>query len=282
LHIVSVITPLAEAYVEGLYFSTADLEAHIEGRQRSYLEALLARLRERADVSITSAVLHGEVASTLGQAIAADQVDLVVLATHGRGALGRFWLGSVADELIRHATAPLLLIRPAEEPVSLEHEPDLGKVVLPLDGSPLAEQIIEPAVALASLMPGATITLVRAVHSVVPVGYAPDVPEGEREARHLQDQVQAIQGRLLEEARNYLQGVAERLRARGVTVQTEVVVEDQAVPAILREAEKTRAGLIALQTHGRRGLSRLILGSVADKVIRAAHVPVLVQRPQGH
>ncbi len=279
LNLVSVITPLAEAYVEGLYFSTADLEAHLEGRQRTYLDAVASRLRERVDVPIGTAVLHGDVAATLAGSLAADKVDLVVLATHGRGALGRFWLGSVADELIRHATSPLLLIRPAEEPVSLEQEPDLGKVVLPLDGSPLAEQIIEPAVALASLMPGATITLVRAVHSVVPASATPDVPEGEREARHLLQQVQSLQGKLIEEAGRYLQGVAERLGARGLSVQTEVVVDDQPVPAILREVEKTRAGLIALQTHGRRGLSRLILGSVADKLIRAAHIPVLVQRP---
>src|SRR5947209_4970021 len=117
LNLVSVITPLAEAYVEGLYFSTADLEAHLEGRQRTYLEAVASRLRERVDVPIGTTVLHGDVAATVGQAIVADKVDLVVLATHGRGPLGRFWLGSVADELIRHATSPLLLIRPAEDPV---------------------------------------------------------------------------------------------------------------------------------------------------------------------
>ena len=78
------------------------------------------------------------------------------MATHGRGALGRFWLGSVADEMLRHVNVPLLLVRPDEEAVDLAHEPALGRVVVALDGTPLAEQILEPAVALAALMPDAT------------------------------------------------------------------------------------------------------------------------------
>jgi nucleotide-binding universal stress UspA family protein len=279
LHLVSVVTPLTEAYVEGLYIGTGDLEAQLGARQQTYLEGVARRLRDRADVSVTLAVPHGEVATTLCQLLDKGEGDLVVMATHGRGALGRFWLGSVTDEMIRHATVPLLLVRPGGEAVDLDHEPDLGKVVLPLDGTPLAEEILEPAITLTGLMPEATLTLVRAVHTVVPVLYPPDVPDAQREAQHLAEQVEAMERRLHGEARHYLDDVAARLRGRGIAVQVEVVVEDKPAQAILREAEKVHAGLIALQTHGRRGLARLILGSVADKVIRAAHVPVLVRRP---
>lgn len=282
LHLVSVVTPLAEAYVEGLYFSTGELEAQLDSRQRAYLEGVAGRLRERAEVPVSVSVPHGEVAGSLCQLLAQGEEDLVVMATHGRGALGRFWLGSVADEMVRHTPVPLLLVRPGNEAPDLGHEPDLGKVVLPLDGSPLAEQILEPVIALAGLMPGANVTLMRAVHPILPTVYLPDIPPGEREAQHLAEQLQATQARLLTEARAYLDGIAERLRGRGINTQVEVVVEDQAAVAILHEAEKRSAGLIALETHGRRGLARLVLGSVADKVIRGSHVPVLVHRPVKH
>jgi nucleotide-binding universal stress UspA family protein len=279
LHLVSVVTPLAEAYVEGLYFGSPDLEAQLGARQKTYLEGVAGRLRDRADVPISVSVAHGEVVTSLCKLLDQDEGDLVVMATHGRGALGRFWLGSVADEMIRHTTVPVLLVRPGQEAPDLGHEPDLGKVVLPLDGSPLAEQILEPAVTLAGLMAGAKVTLVRAIHTVLPIVYPPDAPEAEREAEHLAEQVETMQSRLQADAQRYLETIAGPLRGRGVAVGIEVVVEDQPAVAILREAEKVNAGLIALQTHGRRGLARLILGSVADKVIRGAHVPILVRRP---
>jgi nucleotide-binding universal stress UspA family protein len=280
IRLVSVVTPLAEAYVEGMYFSTADLEQQLATQQQTYLEAVRGRLRQRGEVAVKTQALHGDVAVTLNHLIDQGGIDLVVMATHGRGAFRRFWLGSVADEMIRHVTVPLLLVRPDEQPVALEREPELGKVVIALDGTPLAEQVIEPAVTLAGLMPSASVTLMRAIHPVVPIDTTPDVPETESEARHLVEQVQQMQAKLRSDAESYLEGVAGRLRGRGLAVQTEVVVEDQPAAAILHEAEKTRAGLIAVATHARRGLSRLMLGSVADKVVRGAHTPVLVYHPK--
>src|SRR4051794_18948678 len=167
LLLVSVSTPLAEAYVEGLYFNTLELEQEVTARHRTYLDGMAGRVRQRAGVEVVARVLHGEVAPTLCDLIDQGEADLVVMATHGRGPLGRFWLGSVADEMIRHATAPLLLVRPAEGEADLSAEPDLSRIVLPLDGTGLAEQILTPAVALAEVVPGAEIILLRAVHPAV-------------------------------------------------------------------------------------------------------------------
>jgi nucleotide-binding universal stress UspA family protein len=80
-------------------------------------------------------------------------------------------------------------------------------------------------------------------------------------------------------AEEYLAGVARRLRARGLPVRTHVVVEERPADAILHEAEEGVAGLIALETHGRGGLGRLLYGSVADRIVRSSHTPILVQRP---
>lgn len=279
LRLVTVSTPLAEAYVEGLYFSAVELEQEITQRHQTYLEATATKLRPKTQTEISIEVKHGEVAPTLAEMVSRGEADLVVLATHGRGAIGRFWLGSVADEMVRQTNAPLLLVRPNAENVDLSREPDLGRIVLPLDGSEHAEQILEHAVRVAKLQPGAEIILVRAIHSVLPAEATPDVPKAEREARSLLHQVESLQAKLSEDAEVYLKDIAAKLDGRGVKVWTHVLVEDQPAAAILHEADAQNAGLIAMETHGRSELSRLVRGSVTDKVIRGSHIPVLIHRP---
>jgi nucleotide-binding universal stress UspA family protein len=278
LRLATVSTPLAEAYTEGLYFSTLELQNEITARQKTYLDDVVGRLASPG-LGVSAGVLHGEVAETLCAHAIEVKADLVVMATHGRGALGRFWLGSVADELIRHLSVPLLLVRPEESAADLSQEPALARVLVPLDGTELAEQIIEPVVALAGLLPAAELTLLRIIKPVVPVHYLPEGTPVDPEARQLLQHVQTAQGQLHREAEVYLDGVAGRLRQRGLNAHTRVAIDDHPAAAILHEAQALQASLIALETHGRRGLSRLILGSVADKVVRAAHVPILVHRP---
>jgi len=128
-------------------------------------------------------------------------------------------------------------------------------------------------------VPGAEVVLVRAIRPLVPVDATPDVPEAQKEANNLMHHVRHLQDKLSHEAEVYLEKVAEFLRGKGLRVRTQVVVDDNPEEAILFEAELENAGLIALETHGRMGFSRLIHGSVAERVIRGAHVPVLVQRP---
>jgi nucleotide-binding universal stress UspA family protein len=279
IHLVTVTTPITAAYLEGVFVGSADLEAEAAAQRQGYLEGIMARLRERIDVPLTGEVMHGEVSSTLCDLAGTGEYDLVVMATHGRSPFGRFWLGSVADEMMRHATLPLLLVRPGEAPLKLDEEPDLSRIIVPLDGTKLAEQILEPAVALAGLVPGAEIVLVRAVRPVLPIDVAPEGMETGTEAEHLLHEMESLQKEGEGEAGMYLAEIARRLEARGLRVRTHVVIEDRPDEAILHEAEDEHAGLIALETHGRGGISRLLHGSVADKVVRSAHVPILVHRP---
>ncbi len=279
LHLVTVTTPITAAYLEGVFIGSADLEAEAAAQRQGYLEAIMARLRERIDVPLSGEVMHGEVSSTLCDLAGTGEYDLVVMATHGRSPFGRFWMGSVADDMIRHATLPLLLVRPSEEPPKLEEEPDLSRVIVPLDGTKLAEQILEPAAALAGLVPGAEIVLVRAVRPVLPIDVAPEGLETGTEAEHLLHEMETMQKEIENEAGTYLAEIARRLEARGLRVRTHVTIEDRPEEAILNEAEDEHAGLIALETHGRGGISRLLHGSIADKLVRSAHVPILVHRP---
>jgi nucleotide-binding universal stress UspA family protein len=144
-------------------------------------------------------------------------------------------------------------------------------VLIALDGGAFAEAILTPAVELGQLT-GASFTLLAAVAPPpvaafdLPAYGAGAVDEGARE-------------RARDETHAYLEGVARPLREQGLEVRTRVLTEGRPVAAILAEAEAGHCDLIALATHGRRGLSRLFLGRVADKVVRGAAASVLLCRP---
>jgi nucleotide-binding universal stress UspA family protein len=285
LRLTHVQLPMASVYSEAPLFLEDEVEAHLAERERSrwqgYLDGVAGRVRQAAPgVAVATIIQQGEPAETLQRDAEAAGADLVVMTTHARGALGRLWLGSVADELLRHLRVPLLLIRPGNGTPDLTAHALPRQIVVPLDGTPLAEQMIRPAAELGKLS-GAGITLLRVIKPVValtpqPVGGA---SMGQM-AAELVERLRTVQDSLRKEAIAYLESVARPLRAEGLHVLTRVALEEQPALAVLHEAEAQGAGLVALATHGRRGISRLVLGSVADKVVRGAQFPVLLCRPR--
>jgi len=242
------------------------LAAECKQQEQLYLDGTAKWLASVAPVSVTAAVVPGLPADGILEGIRFRQADLVVMTTHGRGPLGRAFVGSVADEVLRRAPVPVLLIRPCEPGLGLIPEPAAANVVVPLDGSALAEKALEPALEVARLAEGGcTLLRVVEIHSSLPD--APPGSPGQPGEIHV------------EEARAYLEGVAGRLRHRGEVVQTHVVVGRGAAETILEQARGLGSDLIALATHGRGGIRRLLLGSVADKVVRGAAIPVLAYRP---
>ena len=239
---------------------------------REYLKSVTARLRERLGKSVSSAVVRGlPVAQTLATYIRELGPDLVVMTTHGRGGIRRAWLGSVTDQLIRSAEIPVLVVRPGEAGVAKPGAP-LSEILVPLDGSPLAEAVLEPAMELARLW-DAEIALVQVVEPVILVSGEPlSFPSA------YADQINAIRR---DSAQDYISDVAERVRGSGLRC-TGVAVIGVAVPeTLINLAAPERVSLLAVATHGRGGPKRALLGSVADKLIRAGSVPVLVVRPAG-
>jgi nucleotide-binding universal stress UspA family protein len=209
--------------------------------------------------------LEGPIAESLHEHALGKGCDLVVMTTHGRGPVSRFWLGSVADRLVHRLPIPLLLIRTREEKTP-STTPEVRKILVALDGTPTAEQILGPAGELAKLY-GASLTLLRVVPAPTPREGSTEVPHGAL----LVDTKRA-------ETSVYLQRVTDSLRDRGFNVQGRIIARDHPATAILNEAASGEYDLLALGTHGRRGLPRLFLGSVADKVVRGATLPVLVHR----
>lgn len=240
-------------------------------RDRAYVDSVVQRLAAIGAISPSFSLLDGPVDDAIIRHAGANGADLLIMTTHGRGPLARFWLGSVADSLVRQASIPILLVQPKETAPDLAQEPALRRVLIPLDGSELAEQILEPALALGSATQ-AEYTLLRVVQAMVSMEVA-----GLSEP--LFKQMQARHGKQSAEAQDYLDRVAERLRAGSLTVQTRVVSHEQPAAAILDDAQRNTVDLIALATQGRGGLKRLFMGSVADKVVRGATTSVLVYRP---
>lgn len=241
--------------------ANADIIADVE-RASEEVDALERQLTEQGLRVRT--VVRGGVAAEMLLAVAHEEsIGLIVMATHGRGGIGRFLLGSVADRVVRHAEVPVMLVRAAA--VHSEH-PEFKRIVVPLDGSQTAAAVL-PAVRELARCSAAEIVLLRVVQGepAAPVITALPVvePAPNTSAEH--------------EATDYVGSIGKTAEGWGVPVRTLVQVGDPA-SVILDTAKDLYADLIAMSTHGVGGLRRFFLGSVAERVVRHAEAPVLLFR----
>lgn len=278
LHLMHVFVPYAaRADMPGAVIDNTEMERRLEEQSTEYLRAVTERVSKElpehvhADPVRTRPIRspYSEsvaVVDRLRRAAARLKPDLIVLATHARGGLGRAWLGSVADALIRRVNVPTLLVHPREDvPVPAS---TFRHILVPLDGSTLAEESI-PLVARLATLCGARVTLLRVVIPRLVVGQPSYV---------VQFDVQLLE-EYERDAERYVESVAARLRESVANVESVVLLADNPPRAILDWADQQGADLIAMSTHGRSGFRRFMLGSVADKVVRSAQVPVLLTRP---
>lgn len=227
----------------------------------------LAGIRTRVDVR------EGQVVDALVEGASEASADLMVLTTHGRSGTQRFWLGSVTDGLIRRSHVPLLLVRPWDDTEDRPVEDSrFETVVVALDGSSTSEVVLPHAAAFRERF-GARIVLTRILPASLEVRSMYGGPAFRIEGD--------VHDRLRVEARAYLERVAARLDARGKGPDVQIRVREAASSAegILGEAMAVGADILMISTHGRGGLARAVLGSVADKVIRGAAIPLLVVPP---
>ncbi len=257
------------------YDNTLDIdEAH---RMREPIVALAQRSTEEHGVPVTATLLLGPTSSALEEYVAARGVRLIALTSHGRGGLSRALMGNVADRLVRHSATPVLLVRPLDgaDPATAGWPPH--RVLVPLDGSRLAEEVLAPLTQFTG-SGGTELVLLRVIQPTPSLDPFPDIAglvDG-AETQEIQDDADAES---VEEAQNYLDGFAGPLPTNHWRVRTHVVVHTSPARAILEYATAIDADLVALATHGRSGLARAFVGSVADKVMREATVSVLVVRP---
>lgn len=263
LHLAIVLEPVTSYAYEG--WESAALEW-----SRNYLDDVEARLADAAAGIVTSAVVTGHTVECLQAEAVTHGADVVVMASHGRGALSRLWLGSVADGFVRQADRPVILVRPEEEaeaPARFDYS--FATLLVPLDGSELSERALAHAIDFGELFDSA-------YHLTRVVSYPFDISSPY--LPHTAHMSQQVVDDAKQRSQEYLEEHADRLRQRGFRVTTSVAVDAQAGHGILGEAEAVGADVIAMATHGRTGLGRAILGSAADKVLRGTHGPLLLFR----
>jgi nucleotide-binding universal stress UspA family protein len=181
------------------------------------------------------------------------KADLIAISTHGRRGVVRLIAGSVAEEVLRRAEVPLLVTRPG----TAVHE--WKRIVVALDGSELGEAVLPEAVRFAHKL-GASLDVLRVAVPTFAAGAA-EVP------------IMVPP----EDPMPYLNKVIARLKSEGVEARA-VALEGRAAEGILRHLEESHAGLLCMTTHGRTGFARILLGSVAEEVVRKAPCPVLLRR----
>ena len=234
----------------------------------AYLKAQAAALR-LSDPSLTvhTSLTLGRAATELLGVEQRRKPRLVVLATHGRTGLARWARGSVADAFVRQGRAPVLLVRRREVPTwatCTGGAPAGLRILVALDGSPLAEEILPLATSLAGAAGGGIVLAsVVATHPEQAIGpYFHPALEAQRR-----------------DAEWYLAQRSAEALAKGVPARALVEVAHDVAAAIADLAVREKTDMIALSTRGRGPLGRLLRGSVADRVSHEARIPVLLYRP---
>jgi len=240
LLLVEVVEPLVPAvYALSSVTENGTWNARALDREAAHLAPLAGRVMQCAGVRARVSVLHGAVAPTLLHEAHDGPCDLIVMTTHGRGALGKFFLGSVADKLARKAPCPVLFV-PRNSQMEWTDDHSFKHVLVPLDGSQSAEKVLPFALKMAAL-DGARVTMLHVAHpgmNAHPYLPAVDVP-----------------------SRTF----------------TDVLIDDGPPAAvIMRYAREHDVDLIAMTADAHDALPRGALGSVADKVVRHADVAVMV------
>ena len=235
-------------------------QARDEGE--AYLKGIKDKLSaESKDAAIEARVSVGYPASEIIEQAESEEDTLILMATHGYSGVQRLLLGSVAGKVVQAATTPVLLVpagakNPEGELVEFE------RLIIPLDGSELAESILPYAIKMCKTL-NLELILVRSYHPSFP---------GSTIRMH--DVTKIVH----DSAENYIKGMAEKLQSEGLKSVSWKVLKGLPAEQITDFAMETPNSVTALCTHGRHGISRWVLGSVTNAVIHCAKEPVLVIR----
>lgn len=266
--------PYAEELVGRLHSRLVLLHVRESGDEkghRRYLANLVRSVKQNvatchgADtIQAKAVIVDGNPAEEIINYVEAHDIDLTIMATHGRSGLSRWAMGSVADKVLRGMSRPVALIRARGSHADVCLDGILGKILAPLDGSEASEAALPYIEELARKL-GAKVVLLQ----VVP-----------RDA--YSEEIRWIEIKEFEQciAKTYLQHVQNDLQKQGVQVGFDIRVGHPA-REIIDLAMEAGASIIGMSTHGRSGVDRWVFGSVAEKVLRAGNTPVLLVRAPG-
>jgi nucleotide-binding universal stress UspA family protein len=278
LEIVHVHTPFEYYRVPSAVAPQMDEQARKD--KRAYLDGIVSRLAAEGKAKAISTLLIGHAADAIHDHAVSKGTDLVVLTTQGRGPVSRFWMGSVADNLMRRLPMPVLLARPQETEPDMTQERLRNQSSRTLQERPAPSRRFGAGRADSGTSLGAGHVDASRIHP--PVGVVDPILEFDEDIRgrrsiafspSLLAEVKAARQWHEAEARSYLNQVANRLRSEAHRVKVRIAQNLKPAAAILNDASDPSIDIVALATQGRGGLARMFLGSVADKVVRGATTP---------
>lgn len=237
----------------------------------------LARVAERAvfaGVEVETRTEVGWPAWTILTRAKKDESDLIVITSHGRSGLSRWLLGSVAEKVIRHAPIPVLLLRdqPLREVFDEKHH---LRVLIPLDGSPASEIVLEPALQLVTALSPSTSAVLRLIHVLRP---HISLEKQEQQAQRASDYLQTIARRLLQATTSGPRPIVACSLPSGEDIAGTLLRDLGSVAAPDGDGRMTSYDLLAMATHGWGGLPPWGLGSVTERVLYGSRLPMLVVR----
>lgn len=243
LELLHVHAPQHIIFIEGMPVIDEDLHSLAHAHDRVYLERIAKPLATDDQLSVGVHVIDGAIVPAILQQAKILQSDLIVMTTHGRGGLARAWLGSVADGLIRHSEQPVLLIHPDDAAPDATGDVPFPHVLVPLE--PTSPMAAIP-VALKALDPA--------------------------------ERVRYTVLRVVDQRTRDVVAEASQFVPSDSRITSKTIEDENPARAILDFAAEQQVSMIAVQPHNDSGLRRMLLGSVADKLIRGANVPILVYR----
>ena len=266
VHLVQVV-PQHRGYlpmeIEMEYGWSKQIEFIVARHAQEELEAFAKRLGDSNALGMvpTVHVPIGDPADTIIDMAREVKADLIVMTTHGHGAIKRVLFGSVADRVVRYSPVPVLVMRPGG-PLEDDAPASIQRIVVPLDGSPLAERAL-PVVTTMATQLGVPVLLVRAIH----LDFV--VPRVDGTFLIPQESIDCIQ----RFAQDYLSAIRDHLVQEGIVVS---IAAEWGTPFEIIDELSANDDLIVMTSHGRGGVGRWLLGSVAEKLVRSAKAPVLL------
>lgn len=222
-------------------------------------------------IKVEAAILPGDPAEEIVDYAEKGGIGLIVMSTHGRSGIKRWAMGSVADKVLRATNKPLALIRAKHAHPDAPGKSILNRILVTLDGSKQGETVLPYIEELAFKLKSELILL-----QVVGTDYHIYSGGGQEYGVYSEQQLESTKAL----ARDYLEGLVVGLQQKGITAKSHVTF-GTAADEIIRLADAIDADMLAMSTHGRSGVSRWALGSVAERVLRAGNTPILLVRVPG-
>lgn len=263
--------PMYQAYVERA--------ADIVRNQARKVQETTGMPSDAQQVEVRGEYVAGYPAEEILRYADENKVDIILMATHGRSGLRRWVMGNVADKVLRASKVPVWLVRAGvPEEVTFDKWPS-RTIIVPLDGSELAESVLHYAVALAqqrSSEPVDVVLLRVCEPPTTPSYYVPELPEAPLDWGEFMNQETK---RCKKVAAEYLAKMEQRFKDKNISVRSEVLI-GRAGDEIVDYANKTPYTIIVMITHGRSGISRWVYGSVAGNVLEGVSGPVVLAKAQ--